>query len=719
MKKYIIGMSVMLALGACSNEELVGGSDIQGPAEDKEVSNIASQMVGDYDMLDEEDIDTGTKKATRAGIDNDLNATWTVGDELSITNGTLMYSYNVDAVTNEGKSCTFTVVDGKAAHTSTSPDDAFYAIYPRRAVTEANGAGSWKGAVVKGQIFAQQSYAENMGKAANDNNFGGYYITTEKAKINNTDDATNLSFSFTPLASIVDVNLSSVVLESGDQIAAVYLRDLSNKTIAANFSYDCSSKKLMTTDDGGCAYNYSSRSNVVEVNFFESEADNGKVTYSTIGSDKVVRFYILPVQLSAGVEITIRTLNGHYYTKKASASVGSTTDCPFNSDDTNLATIVKPFYKKYNFGSLSTARKGAWMGCIPNNIFYTMLSIPGSHDAATSSAGSAGKCQNWTIQEQLENGVRAFDMRPCADYSSSQYRLEIKHGSVATGVYFKDACNQIADYLAANPTESAFVFIHMEQPSTGSVSDNDAAGWSYEIYNYVNGLVDGGKALATMNAETKFTDCRGKIVFVYRDDLKTGTADRAGRTLASATYNALKINWNDNIMRTVWGVGTNIKITYQDIYNTANSSEASGDIGGYITPQKGGVKSANAKATLVCNMIDDASSKLDKDRMVINFASYAGSLTSNPGGNASSIMPTVNAKIVATHERLGIIFSDFVDTKYGDYYFPAVTLGNNFKHCFTKRSRVDVMKTYSKTSTGVDVSSDEYADNTGVYARPM
>ncbi len=81
-------------------------------------------------------------------------------------------------------------------------------------------------------------------------------------------------------------------------------------------------------------------------------------------------------------------------------------------------------------------------------------------------------------------------------------------------------------------------------------------------------------------------------------------------------------------------------------------------------------------------------------------------------------MSEINPYIVSKHERLGIIFSDYVDGTYGGYNFPAVTLANNFKHVFTKRSRVDVMKMYNRNNgIGVDVAGDDYADDTQVYVK--
>ncbi len=708
MKKYILGTAALLALAACSNDDIVVTPGAQEPTEGKEVSAVQSNIVGNYDNLAVEDLDAGTQIGSRAGLDANLNATWTAGDELSISNGTLMYSYNVTKTFDEGKTASFNVAEGHAAHTSDGNDN-FYAIYPRRAITEANGVGRWNGSEVKGQIFAQQSYIENMGKATNGNNFGGYYITTKAADVKTANNETQLSFSFTPLASVVDVDLSKTVLESGDAVAAVYLRDMSNKTIAANFSYDCNSHALTTTGDGGCDYNYTSRSNVVEVSFFESEDEKGNINYTSIdASNKVVRFYILPVKLNKGVEITIRTKNGKYYTKKASASVGTeytTEEFKISSTDKEISSIVKPYYKKYNFGTIEKARKGAWMSCIPQNVFYTMLSVPGSHDAATSTVKLftfSSKTQNKTIAEQLELGVRALDLRP-----SATDNLEIKHGSTGTGVTLAQAIESMRSYLEKNPTEFIYATIHLE----GSTDDNKTKKWSNNVYKLVKAAVDGGYALGALSKGAKLADYKGKIIFIYRDDL---TGD-------NQIYNAAKVAWNDNIARTVKVRDTNgneindFLISYQDIWESSDLDENTGGISGYFA-QKGGVKSDDAKVSMVKKYIDDATGSKDQ-RLIFNFASYSGGLISE---RAKAIMPSVNSYIVSKKNRLGVILADFVDATYGGYNFTAITTANNFKYVYTKRSRIDYIKKYKNTTgnTGVGIAGDEYADGSDVFAKP-
>ena len=719
MKKYILGSLAVLALAACSNDELITDTDVKEPVAEQDVNTVESTIVGEYEQLGEEDMDNGNIVETRAGVGAGNEALWSVGDELSITNGTLMYNYNVTSTSNDGKNAVFKVEGEHAAHVGTEAD-AFYAMYPRRAITEANGAGKWNGTKVTGQIFAQQSYAENMGKATNGNNFGGYYISTKEATVNTANGETNLDFEFTPLASVIDIDLSATDI-AADNFAAVYIRDLSGGTIAAHFSYDCAEKTLTTTGDGACNYNYSSRSDVIEVNFFKGETD-GVVSYESLGDDKVVRFYLLPQVLNKGIEITIRTKDGNYYTKKSSTAVGTaygeSDDFKITTKDTNLKGIVKPFYKKYKFGTTTTASTSSWMACIPQNIFYRMLSIPGSHDAATSSASAVGKTQNKTIAEQLALGVRAFDLRPSG---KDPENLELKHASVGTGVKLSAAIETMRTYLESHPSECLFAFIHCEEPTPSLFGDNsvtpeEKTTWSNSVYSLVKAAVDGGYALGALTSGTKFSDCRGKIIFIYRDDL---TGDKK-------VYNAAKIPWNDNIARTVYLQGTNganmtdFKVAYQDIYDDAAQEESTAGLSGYFQ-QKGGVTSTTQKIDMVKKYIDFADQSTER-MLILNFASYAGGTLSSAGGNASKIMPDVNKYIVSKHERVGIIFSDYVDATYGGYNFTTITMANNFKHVFTKRSRVDVIKNYNSGTSngiGVGVAGDEYADGSVVFAKPL
>lgn len=727
MRTRYIFFSILSAamLAACSSDELVAemenssAQNTQGTG--AKIEAFQSQGIDDYMQYGEENMDGGQTRAN-VNLDN-MMPQWSVGDEVCVSNGTLVYSYDVTSVTDDGTGCNFRACGDNVAHTG---DGTFNAFYPRRAITESEGSG-WQGNVVTAQVFSQQCYRENLIEHTNHDGmpayFGGYYVS--KTPVVATSE--NISFSFRPIVSIIDVDLTALDLEAGDKVSGVYIKSNNGKSLSGHFKYDCQKSEMTTANLGATPYYYSSRSNVVEVNFFKNEVD-GAVTYDdliAINGKKIVRFYVLPTKLTNGVRISVRTKNGHYYTKTSSNPVGTAAAAFTTSDTENMGDVAKPYYKKYNFGTKASATQGAWMACIPNNVFYSMLSIPGAHDAATSSVsglivGPLSKCQDNTIQEQLQSGVRALDLRP-----SPTSNLELRHGSVGTGVTLQQAVDAMHTYLTSNPTESIFAFIHMEKPTGGNVSDAEQATWSDKVYDIVQNAVDGGYALNAMTAATKFSDCQGKIVFVYRDDL-TGDAGKR-------TYHACKVAWNDNIARTVYVRGTNgaemtdFPVSYQDIYD--NSALVEGDnkgLSGYFS-QKAGVTNATEKIAMVKRYIDDAAANGEvenlKNHFVLNYASYAGGAIQTPENLAGNIMPSVNAYIQQQHERVGIIFSDFVSRTYGGLNFTAITLANNFKHVFMLRSRVDIYKKRNNiggtgiTGSGLDVAGDENANTSPIFIK--
>ena len=55
-----------------------------------------------------------------------------------------------------------------------------------------------------------------------------------------------------------------------------------------------------------------------------------------------------------------------------------------------------------------------WMSHIPNDKLISEISIPGTHDSAArfeDGIGSFIRCQDLTLTEQLNRGIRFFDIR--------------------------------------------------------------------------------------------------------------------------------------------------------------------------------------------------------------------------------------------------------------------------------------------------------------------
>lgn len=694
-------------LAACSSDELdiVNGGQ---PAEGEAIESFKSVMTGDYVQLGEENLDDNTTRAnvnTESSSANFMKALWTESDEVSLSDGTNMYSYNVSETANEGTECVFKVLDGRRAY-----DDAphLYGIYPRRAVTEAKGGG-WYGSTVKGQVFAQQSYTENTVGSEN-SYFGGYYVTSKAAqKVDG-----NFQFSFIPMASIIDIDVKTVAgeLPAGEQISAVYVKSNDGVALAGHFTYNFENNTLNTFTAGSNPYADDSRSDVVEVNFFKDE-DDGKVSYTEVGADGIVRFYVLPANMKNGVTITVRTNMGNFYSKSSRNEVGKNSG-QITTTDEYLGTLAKPYYKKYNFNSITSANKGAWMACIPSNLYCTMLSVPGAHNATATTGGSKRECQKTgqTLTELLEAGIRVIDLHMSDD-------LKLRYYDTESGKTLSQAITEMQTYLNNNPTESIITLLRLEPTTYGT--DFTAAqqlSWSNNVEPIVSGLVSSNKAVASFTKNTKLGDCRGKLVFIYLTEL----------TGSNVVYNGCRVDISGNYARTNKVFGTSGAMIddflchYQNIYSDQTGYDGYEDANGYWNQQGQVTVAVTHKKPLVLRYIQFANDSYLTDRnLVLNFANYSGNGNFTLTTTSDASRPQGTELIQQLHERVGYIIADYVTVFTANKLsFPLVTLSNNFKHVFMERSRVDMMKkymNYEKPNTGAFVSDEEYADDSPLLVR--
>lgn len=65
-----------------------------------------------------------------------------------------------------------------------------------------------------------------------------------------------------------------------------------------------------------------------------------------------------------------------------------------------------------------------WMADLSDELSVSEVFIPGTHDSAAggvSDIGAFAECQSWTLSEQLESGIRAFDLRACQDGEAMRF----------------------------------------------------------------------------------------------------------------------------------------------------------------------------------------------------------------------------------------------------------------------------------------------------------
>ena len=200
-----------------------------------------------------------------------------------------------------------------------------------------------------------------------------------------------------------------------------------------------------------------------------------------------------------------------------------------------------------------------WMQTLDDNLFLSRLSIPGAHDAATSSCSSNGlsgsaHTQTYTIAQQLEHGVRMFDLRPVWDGSN----MMIYHGIVSTKVKFNDALTTLCNFLDAHPKEFLFVIMRHEDDIASS---DDKAKWPAQMKNCLNAkkqyLIDYSPTLTVR-------DMRGKLLVMSRntyDDGPLGGYVNGGGD-------------NGTLNKTLVGPsGAYMNFTIQDMYDVAGSGQ--------------------------------------------------------------------------------------------------------------------------------------------------
>ncbi len=154
-----------------------------------------------------------------------------------------------------------------------------------------------------------------------------------------------------------------------------------------------------------------------------------------------------------------------------------------------------------------------WMAQLDDNAFICQLSIPGAHDACSSSFSGtsavaalvSGKDQTKSVQQMLPLGARLFDLRPAVKNN----KLTICHGILVTSFDFNTVMGQLRDYVIAHPTEFCVVLIRHEveaddnNSSFGSLLQTSLASFKDYLVNFRPNLTVG--------------QARGKILFISRD----------------------------------------------------------------------------------------------------------------------------------------------------------------------------------------------------------
>ncbi|MGN0342532.1 MAG: phosphatidylinositol-specific phospholipase C domain-containing protein [Roseburia sp.] len=315
-----------------------------------------------------------------------------------------------------------------------------------------------------------------------------------------------------------------------------------------------------------------------------------------------------------------------------------------------------------------------WMADIPNDVLLSTVNIPGSHDTGTAAivedftAGySITQCQKYYYGEQLNAGIRAFDVRCDAKSdTASLSEVNIVHGGSVWKCFDRDGSDlklqDILDdsvrFLKNHPSET---IVMMVKPDAGSVE-----GLAHALNSFVTDE-DTKDYVYDKSDIPSMGEARGKIVFIWRFD--------AGSYYSSLGFGLNLSNWDDFSYKDFTGTvkiydQDNITVNVQDAFNV----------------------DADDKKIYIEDAIRESigvpwAEPVDQDAWIFNYTSCASGL---PHQLTEEINPWLyedcmnNGDGYIDYRRLGIVMLNYVDNPMAkliyetnnentDYYVPKVT----------------------------------------------
>ncbi len=157
----------------------------------------------------------------------------------------------------------------------------------------------------------------------------------------------------------------------------------------------------------------------------------------------------------------------------------------------------------------------SWMKNLSDNVLVSQINLPGTHDSCAFRVQFPlfSKCQNATIAEQLNSGIRFLDIRvekdggrlklvhDIADCKNPQKRRE--------NLYLENVINECKKFLTENPSETVLL----------SYKRDDGATQEETFDVFFENYLKNDPVWYTENRIPILKEVRGKIVLLNRDNI--------------------------------------------------------------------------------------------------------------------------------------------------------------------------------------------------------
>jgi 1-phosphatidylinositol phosphodiesterase len=276
-----------------------------------------------------------------------------------------------------------------------------------------------------------------------------------------------------------------------------------------------------------------------------------------------------------------------------------------------------------------------WLSKISDNTSITDLSIPGTHDTMTIKCDQYTNTQTLSFEEQLEAGVRFFDMRLTQKFTDE---MVAAHRSCITNFTFYDILGVASGFLKNNPSE--FIIMRIQNANENK---DDFPEYTKSLHSVILQNLDKFYFPNKDNSWPNVGNARGKIIAVECNPkmYDASTIEKVAEhtlTQQALTQQTLPCRW-------AYRWHDNDQIVLQDYWDSPEVFN---------------------KLAVIKEHIKQSSKMIDNSRLYLNHISATNGKLENPIGYAS----VINAKVNAILSDLG----KAKDAEYKD------AKGNNIKN---------------------------------------
>lgn len=493
--RYLLlaGIAVMACLAGCSDNSLDNGM-AKNPVQEGEEILFGSSL--------SDEVESRTVYGDRD--ENGVAVHWVDGDEIAIfckeTSQPANHLVNYKIKPNAGdpsKASEVMKVDPNAAGLQWGKDELhhFYAFYPASAVHGAE-SDDQQGTITASIPVNQQPAGWRTGPiVSQDESVNGHtttfalpnmdyaYMYASNAVDRNTVESGSgtIWLQFHNLVTVLDITIPAPKDGSDVIVTDVTVRAVDGSNTVLTGDFNCYIRGAGETTTPACepVGDMGQVRNVVNIPCFDQKT--GK--FITLGDDEDflnVKAYIIPDNVNDAIQprtlqISVSTLNGGE--KKRTL---------------HQASIVPHKVNRVLLQAVVPGGTNYWMSDLDPNIYVSELSIPGSKFSVLSSAYNASNIyQNATIEQQFQDGIRAFIFQTSAKGSNTDGGLTpskntfsgdikvVSEGADKEVMSLEDAVKEIASYLdkceqAQKMNEFAFLMLTY---ATGGSSDNGTGYW--------------------------------------------------------------------------------------------------------------------------------------------------------------------------------------------------------------------------------------------------